>query len=201
MDKIILIGGSPTVGKTYAAKKLARSLKLPWLSTDAIRMQMRKIVRPKDYPELFRFAGATSALAVTYLSKHSANEIVRHQNAESREVWKGVRGLLESSDCGSIIIEGVAILPRLVKFLALKNKTVKAVFLVDENTQRVRQTVYRRGLWGKASEYSDSVKEREVAWVMAFNRYLLSEAKKYRLPVVNITDRGKYLAQIRKLIS
>lgn len=68
MNKIILIGGSPTAGKTYAAKKLARTLKLPWISTDTIRSQMRKTDRRSDYPRLFEFADATPKMAVEYLS-------------------------------------------------------------------------------------------------------------------------------------
>ena len=49
MDKIILIGGAPAVGKSSAAEKIAKDLKLPWISTDIIRGMMRPIVNKKDY--------------------------------------------------------------------------------------------------------------------------------------------------------
>jgi len=72
MNKIILIGGSPTAGKSYTARKIAESFKLPWISTDTIRDQMRKIVREKDFPNLFTHSEATPELAVDFLSNKSA---------------------------------------------------------------------------------------------------------------------------------
>ena len=44
MNKVILIGGAPTVGKSYLGRKLAEELKLPWISTDTIREMMRKLI-------------------------------------------------------------------------------------------------------------------------------------------------------------
>jgi 2-phosphoglycerate kinase len=201
MDKIILIGGSPTVGKSYAARKIAESLKLPWISTDAIREQMREIVRKKDYPNLFYYSGATPGMAVKYLSKNSAEEIVRHQNNESIDVWKGVKGLIETDYVwGSFIVEGVAILPHLVKTLSVKDKEVKVVFLVDDNVKRVRKTIFTRGLWDDANKYPDYIKEKEVEWVMAFNRYIIKEAKKYRFSIIRVGDYKNYISHIKNLI-
>jgi 2-phosphoglycerate kinase len=201
MDKIILIGGSPTVGKSYAARKIAESLKLPWISTDAIREQMREIVRKKDYPNLFYYSGATPGMAVKYLSKNSAEEIVRHQNNESIDVWKGVKGLIETDYVwGSFIVEGVAILPHLVKTLSVKDKEVKVVFLVDDNVKRVRKTIFTRGLWDDANKYPDYIKEKEVEWVMAFNRYIIKEAKKYYFSIIRVGDYKNYISHIKNLI-
>jgi len=201
MDKIVLIGGSPTAGKSYTARKIADSLKMPWISTDTIREQMIKIVRKKDYPKLFFFSGATPEMAVEYLSKNSAEEIVKHQNDESIEVWKGAKSLIETDYVwGSFIIEGVAVLPHLVKKLHVKNKEIKVIFLVDTDVKRVRKTIFTRGLWADADKHSDDVKEKEVEWVMAFNKYIIKEAKKYNLPIVKISDRKKYINQIKDLI-
>jgi 2-phosphoglycerate kinase len=201
MNKIILIGGSPVAGKSYTAKKIAEILKMPWISTDTIREQMRKIVRPKDYPKLFLHSEATPKMALNYLSKNSVAKIIKHQNEESIDVWKGVKALMETDYVwGSFIIEGVAILPHLVKKSSLKNKKIKVVFLIDDNIKRVRKIIFTRGLWDDADKYSDKVKEKEVAWVMAFNKYLAKEAKKYNFPVVKIGNRKKYIGQIKKLI-
>jgi len=201
MDKIILIGGSPTTGKSYIARKLAESLKLPWISTDTVREQMRKLVDKKDYPKLFVHANANGKTALRYLSENSAQTIVQNEVNESIEVWQGVKALIETDYVwGSFIIEGVAVLPSLVKKLSIKNKNIRAVFLIDENIDRVRKTVFTRGLWDNANTYPDSIKEKEVAWVLAFNQYLIKEAKKYNLPVIRITDRKKLINQINKLI-
>ena len=69
-DKVILIGGSPTAGKSYTARKIAEELNLPWISTDTIREQMRGIVREEDYPNLFSHNEATAEMGVDFLNKN-----------------------------------------------------------------------------------------------------------------------------------
>lgn len=201
MEKIILIGGSPTAGKSYTARKISESLKLPWISTDTIRGQMRQIVKKEDFPNLFLCSDATPEMATEYLVKNSAEEIVNDVNNESLDVWKGINGLIETDyTWGSFIIEGVAILPHLAKKLSIKNKNIKIIFLIDDNEERVRETIFTRGLWDDADKYSDDVKGKEVEWVMAFNEYIIKEAEKYNFPVVRIGDRKKYIGHIKELI-
>jgi len=202
MDKIILIGGSPTAGKSYTARKIAEFLRLPWISTDTIREQMRRIVRKEDFKELFFHGDAGPERAEAYLSGNSAEDIVKHQNEESIAVWKGVKALIESDYVwGSFIVEGVAILPEMVAELRLEGKEVKAVFLVDDDVERIRKTIFTRGLWDDADKYPDSVKEKEVEWVLAFNSYVTSEAGKHKMPVVKLGDREQYLDEIKALIN
>ncbi|MBI4144905.1 hypothetical protein HY493_01725 [Candidatus Woesearchaeota archaeon] len=201
MKRVILIGGSPTAGKSHTARKLAEALKLPWISTDTIREQMRNIVSKKDFPQLFHHAKATPNRAVEFLTHNTAEEIVRHQNEESVDVWKGVIALVETDYVWeSFVVEGVAVLPRLVAKLRKNRKDIKAVFLIDENKARVRKTIFTRGLWDDAWKYPDSIKEKEVEWVLAFNKYIKKEAKKYRLPVVSIDTRKNNLKRMKKLL-
>lgn len=44
MRKVVLIGGAPTVGKSFTARRISEELKMPWISTDTVREMMRKIV-------------------------------------------------------------------------------------------------------------------------------------------------------------
>jgi len=201
MDKVILIGGSPVAGKSYTARKIAESLKLPWISTDTIREQMKEIVDRRNYPELFRLYEPNPKMAVEIFTSNSAKEIVKNQNKESSEVWKGVKALIETDYVwGSFIIEGIAILPNLVKKLHIKNKQIKTFFLIDDNVERIRKTIFTRGLWDDANKYPDSVKEKEVEWVLEFNKYILAESKKYNFPVIKIGNRKNYINQIKRLI-
>ncbi len=201
MEKIILIGGSPTAGKSYTARRIAEDLKLPWISTDTIREQMRKLVGKKDYPSLFLHADSTSEMGVDFLNNNSPNEIVEIVNKEGEDVWKGVKALIETDYVwGSYIIEGVAIIPKLVLEFAKKNKNVNVLFLVDEDINRVRDTIFTRGLWNEAKTYPDDVKEKEVEWVIEFNEYIKKEAKKYGFPVVNVGNRMDYINEVKKLI-
>ena len=201
MKKIILIGGSPTAGKSYITRKIAEELKLPWISTDTIREMMRKIVRKEDYKTLFLHADATSEMGVDFLNNNSAKEIVKMVNKESEDTWKGVKALLETYYVfGSYIIEGVAILPSLIKEFINKNKDVVALFLIDEDIERVRKTIFTRGLWDDASKYPDEVKEKEVEWVISFNNHIKKETEKYGFPVVRVGNRSDYLKKIIRLI-
>ena len=198
MNKVILIGGSPLAGKTTIAKKLSVQLKIPWISTDTVREQMRKIVRKKDYPFLFTFSNATPKMAISYLTKHTPKEIVKHQNEESINVLEGVKAFIETDEeWESLIIEGIAILPKEVS--KLDQKKVKAFFLIDENINNIRNKIYKRGLWDDAEKYSHQVKEKEIEWVWAFNKYINYEAKKYKLPIVN-TNHKDYFKEIKYII-
>ncbi len=199
MKKIILIGGSPTAGKSYTTRRLAEHLKLPWISTDTIREQMRELVRKKDYPNLFFFHEATPKMAVKFLNKYSSKEIVKIVNKESIDVWKGVKAIIKKDYVwNSYIIEGVAILPSLVS--KLKNKNIKVIFLVDEDINRIRKNIFTRGLWDDAKKYPDNVKEKEVDWVIEFNNFIKKETKKYKFPVMSIGNRKDYLKEIKKII-
>lgn len=199
-NKIVLIGGSPTAGKSYAARKIAEELRLPWISTDTIREMMRKIVNKGDYPFLFLHDKATSKMGVTFLNKHSAKKIVEIENQESADVWKGIKAIIDTDYVWSnYIIEGVAILPKFA--FKIRNKNIKVLFLIDEDINRIRKTIFTRGLWDEANRYPDSVKEKEVVWVLEFNEYIKKEAKKYGFPVVSVGNRKNYLNEIKKIIT
>lgn len=201
---MLLIGGAPTVGKSYTARKIAEELKVPWISTDAIREQMREIVRKEDYPQLFKHffkdTRASSKEAVKFLTSNTSKQIVEIQNKESEDVWKGVKAFIETDYVwGKFIIEGVAILPKLAHLVIKKDKRIRAVFLIDNNIDRIKKTVFTRGLWDDAKKYPDSVKEKEIEWVIEFNKYIKKEAKKYNLPVLEIKNRENYISKIKDI--
>lgn len=206
MNKIILIGGAPTVGKTYTAKRLSKSLGVSYISTDTIRSYMRKLVPTKDYPQLFKL-NRPKMTAEEYLSSHTAKQIMDSQNKESIEVWSGVKKFIECVDKESYttednayIIEGVAILPQLVNKSFEKDKNIKPVFLLNKDKAQIKKVVYTRGLYGDAKTYSDGVKEVEVEWASMFNKWLEKEARKYGYPIYEIKKRDFPIKYIVKLI-
>ena len=200
MDKILLIGGAPTVGKSYIARKLAEEFNFPWISTDSIREQMRKIVTKSDYPNLFDFVESSGQDAVEYLSSHSAKEIIEDQNRESIDVWKGAKAIIDTDYVwNSFIVEGIAILPSLIASIKAENKIIKTVFLVNSDEQRIREVIFKRGLWDDADKYPDSVKEKEVEWTIAFCNWIKEECAEYNLPVVDVSQ-PNYYEQIIEII-
>lgn len=193
MNKIILIGGAPTTGKTYLARFLSEKYKLPWISTDTIRGQMKKVVNKKDYKYLFDLDESTIT-AESYLNSRTAQEIVDEQNLEGVDVWQGVKALLDTDySWKSYIIEGVAIIPKLVSEYKNKKLDIKPIFIVDNNTKWTKNVVYKRGLWDDAKTYSDEVKPKEIEWVLLYNKYIISECKKYGFSTHEILDRNHFL--------
>jgi len=198
MNKIILIGGAPTIGKSFIARKIAEELKLPWISTDGVREMMRKIVRKENFPKLFYF-NDEEITAEKYLTTHTPQQIVEDQNRESIEVWKGVKAIIDTDYVWKdFIIEGVAIIPELVKKIDTAKHNIKPILLVDKNEERVREVVYKRGLWGRADTYSDDVKETEVRWVNLFNKYIESEAVKHNYKVYKIDERETFIKNLAR---
>jgi len=200
MNKVVLLGGAPTNGKSYIARKLGEGLKLPWISTDTIREAMREIVRPEDYPRLFKFAGETIT-AEDYLSSHTPQEIVYSQNEENEVVWKGVKAFIETDYVWkTFIVEGVAVLPHLVAGLDTSKVEILPIFLVDNDRERVKDVVYTRGLWDDANTYSDDVKPVEVEWAMLFSKYIKDECEKHGYKPFEIGDRDKFLRSLTKRV-
>ncbi len=197
MNKIILIGGAPTIGKTYLANKLSRDIKLPWISTDIIRGLMQKVVRKEDYPALFY---PPMSIAKEYLEKHTPKEIMNDQNKESIVVWRGVQGILDDGyPWESYIVEGVAILPGFVYKAMDKSKCILPIFLYEDREDRIREVIFKRGLWDDADKYSDKLKEKEVSWVALFNKFIKRETSKYGLPIVRYRDDGSHFKEIKLL--
>lgn len=185
MNEIILIGGAPTVGKTYTARRLAKKLNLPWISTDGIRGMMRKVVDEKRFPHLFK--NVPHLAAEEYLAKYSSREIVDNQIIESIDVWQGVKAFIDTDYAWkSFIVEGVAVLPEFIDRDLKNDQRIKPMFLVNSNEDQVRKVVYTRGLYDDADTYSDDVKEKEVEWALMFNDWIKKEAKKYNYPVYEI---------------
>jgi len=174
--KVILIGGTPCVGKSFSASSLSKEFGIPWFSTDSIREFMREIANPEEYPSLFYFLDKKPE---DYLLKHSPKQVMEDQNKESHDVWKGVKAWINTDyEWDSFIVEGIAVLPELVARDFGGCKGIKAVFLFNQDKEKIREVIYKRGLWAKSKEYSDDVKEKEVEWVLAFNDWLKKEVKR-----------------------
>lgn len=189
--KIILIGGAPATGKSYIAKKLADELKIPWISTDSIRGMMLRLVNEADYPALFYL---NTRVSNEFIAHNSSQEVVRCQNEESLDTWKGVEAFIDSNYAynnilwDAFVIEGIAILPEIVAQKTKTNENLFPIFLADNNCSRIRKIIFERGLWSDAKKYPDCIKEKEVEWVMAFNDFIRLETKKYGLPLLERTD-------------
>lgn len=80
----------------------------------------------------------------------------------------------------------MAILPHLIGRDFKDNLSIKPIFLVDENADRIQEVVFTRGLWDDARTYPDEVKEKEVEWVLLFSHWLRKEAEQFGYQIVDV---------------
>jgi len=200
MRKVILIGGAPTTGKSTLASLMSERLSLPWISTDQIRELMKAVVDRDKFPKLFDTEGYD---ARRFLTEFSAEEIADMQMEQGEATWVGIRKFIEDDynwGKGSII-EGVNILPHLVARDFKDKKEIKAIFLVDEDADRMKEVIYTRGLWDDAETYPDDLKEKEVEWATLFSHKLKLEVEKYGFPYIEVQKNEDDLERVLKILN
>ena len=190
----ILIGGAPCSGKSTIAKQLSKKFEIPWIPTDWLRYLMAGLVHKEEYPSLFNMDNIDP---VEYLSSNTPTQIIRDENERSKEVYKIIKLVLERKyDWNSYIIEGVSITPELIVQVLPDFPTLKYIFLIENNVDRIKEVIYTRGLWDDADQYPDSVKGHEVEWVIEYNKWLKEECIEKRLNYLEIINREDTLERV-----
>ena len=70
---------------------------------------------------------------------------------------------------------------------------------MNSNKERIKEIIYTRGLWTDAKKYSDSLKNKEIEWVLAFNAWLENELKGYDYPVIEYNGESDILKLMKYL--
>jgi len=190
----LLIGGSPTAGKSSVAAQLVSDPSLVG-EIDLLKEDFKnqKTDQRHHYPWLF--SNYKVSAEDFWKDKHPA-DLIKHEIAEAREFWPELKRLIESGKYR--ILEGVSILPELVwKEYAHR---IQFVLLIDSQRDRVKQTVMTRGVWDEADTYADWIKPLEVEWVMLHNKWFQEQAKKYPYPLIEVGDRTHVLQQVKQVL-
>jgi len=124
MGKVILIGGSPQVGKSTVAIELASRLKYAYISTDDIGEALQAVVpldpmRGMEYREYYTKT-APGQLMADIQQYHKAMEPAIRRLVEIHSTWGG-----------SIVMEGWALYPSVIQ--ALTNDNAAAIWLIAED--------------------------------------------------------------------
>ncbi|TDX42953.1 hypothetical protein [Orenia marismortui] len=119
--KVILIGGSPMIGKTTLATELALKYRYNCISTDDIGEIVQTIIdinpmKDFDYRE--------------YYIKNSVEKLIKETLKYHKEIWKPIKHLIEihSEWSNPIIIEGWALYPKLLRNIDKSN--IKCLWLI-----------------------------------------------------------------------
>ncbi|MBI4415138.1 MAG: hypothetical protein HY566_02775 [Candidatus Kerfeldbacteria bacterium] len=192
----LLVGGAPTAGKSAVASALGRNLGLTVGSLDDLRDEFRDAahVRRHRYPWIFSSVGMS---AEEFWKARTPADVMRVEIEQGREFWPTIKQFIESGRYG--IVEGVSIIPELVwrDF----GDTIKAVFLIDPDRERVHKTVFERGVWDEANAYADWIKPLEVEWIMLHNEWFRQQAKLYPYPLLEVgEDRDALVRQVENIV-
>jgi 2-phosphoglycerate kinase len=190
-----LIGGAPTVGKSTLAAALAAHLHLPWISTDQIRDIMRSVADRGDHPKLFNPEGYG---VENLFDAFSAEQLVEIEVGQGEAAWTGIKALIERDYTWpqGFVVEGVNLLPHLIRRDFVGAADIRCVFVTETEPERMREVVFTRGIWDDAGRYPDSVKEKELAWVLQYDAWLRDQALAHEFPVVALHKDGNDLGRI-----
>ena len=112
--------------------------------------------------------------------------------------WTGIEALIERDYTWpqGCVVEGVNLLPLLIARDLAGVADVRAVFATESRPERMREVIFTRGIWDEAGRYPDSVKEKELAWVLAYDAWLRDQAQAHGFPVVALSKDGDDLGRI-----
>jgi 2-phosphoglycerate kinase len=190
-----LIGGAPAVGKSTLAAALAAHFGLPWISTDQIRDIMRTVADRRSHPKLFNPEGHG---AESLFAAFTAAQLVEIEIGQGEAAWTGIQALIERDYTWpqGFVVEGVNLLPHLIRRDFGGGSGVRAVFVTDAEPARIREVIFTRGIFDEAGRYPDAVKEKELAWVLQYDAWIKDQARAHGFPVVALGKDGKDLSRI-----
>jgi 2-phosphoglycerate kinase len=189
MATAYFIGGASRTGKSSAMQLLLQRQPILAASTDVIRDMLKGILPKAQYPDLFKAGrGPLDSKSNLKAMWERPESVIPHHIKESEVVWKSVRDFMDANlnadrNCA---IEGVAILPRLLKDY---KRDFKAVFIVNPQDQTeaiLAHAKANRHDW--LNFYSEEAIRAFAHFNMAMNRYYSEEATKYGFPVVTVGE-------------
>lgn len=192
---IYLIGGPPKCGKTTLAKKLSKSLGIPWVSTDTLENVIKPYLNKKDLREKFPSSALRCKSNDEKYSKYSANEIILAYRKQAKTVSKAIDMfmLCEMKDGNSVIMEGYHIEPALVKKLQMKYgaKNIRGIFLVKTDTKKFISNIGESSTpndWIISRTHKKETFQKIADMIIKYGIIFRQEAKKYKFTVLNMDD-------------
>lgn len=204
---IYLIGGSPKCGKTTLAKKLSKSLGIPWVSTDTLQCVIKPYMNKESFSKKFPANYQRGKNNDEKYSKHPTNKIIKVYQQQAKTVYKAIDmfAICEITDGNDFIIEGYHIEPELVSQLNKKYiGKIKSIFLVklDENKfiRDIKKTTTPNDWIIKRTKEKNTY-DLIAKMVCEYGKWFRNEANKRHLKVLEMDDNfNKKIAEaIKKL--
>ncbi len=201
---IFLLGGPPKVGKSIIANEIRQKYAVSVVSTDTLGAVLENVLSPESVPDLFvfdKFNKMPMAERVELVTKDPA-KLIDYVRKESHVVWKAVDAYIkrENDDGRDVLIEGVAVLPELMR--QLENIPHRVVFIGNQGKN------HKENIKNSAEENEhDWIRDVSDQYISAFamfvNRmsaHIEQEAKKYGFEYIEMDKElfGKVTEDVMK---
>jgi 2-phosphoglycerate kinase len=191
---IILLGGVTGIGKSTIASQIAKRLDIrSIMGSDLIREVMRLVISSKLMPTLH----TSSYIAFKELSDNvlpTRSPIILGFEDQARKVVTGIEAAITQAikDVDFMIIEGVHLVPGLIRKALLSSANIIQLFIYLENEEEhMSRLVRREKLAIRGTVYSNYFKEiREI------QDYLISMADRFKVPKIEVQNTDEAILKI-----
>jgi 2-phosphoglycerate kinase len=201
---IYLIGGPPKCGKTTLAKKLSKSLGIPWVSSDTLQCVIKPYIGKEAFPAKFPSSRQRCSDNDEKYSKYSSREIIGAYQQQAKTVYEAVDmfTVCEITDGNDFIIEGYHIEPELVAELNLKYpEKIKSIFLVKSDKEKFIRDIKKSTTpndWIIARTNNEETYLKIANMVCEYGNFFKKESEKYGFKSLNMDN--DFESQIKEAI-
>lgn len=190
---IYLLGGPPRVGKSTIARAFPKKFGISVVSTDSLGSILENVLSPEAEPGLFVFSKFNEMPAADRINMLVENtpDLIGYVIEESRAVWKAVKPFIlkEEEEGRDVLMEGVAILPELVRLNM--NMDYRAVFIGNQGNENKRNI--KKGAENNAHDWmrhaSDEYMDAFATFVVRMSAYIEQEARQYGFSYIEMDGR------------
>lgn len=183
---VLLIGGPSGVGKSTAAKHLARRYVVPWLQVDDLRLALQasgmRLPDPEDTRKLY-FFDAPDAWQLP--QERIRDGFIGVGEALSPAIAKVITNHLATAE--PIILEGDGLLPSLLARADIQawdpNGRIGAVMVAPPDEEMILQNMLARGRGIPGRSETDLRRNARANWL--YGTWLVAEAQRFGMSVVD----------------
>ena len=189
---IFLVGGPPRVGKSRIASEIRQKHAISVVSTDTLGAVLERVLSPDAAPDLFvfdRFHELPMTQRVTFIIT-DPTALIAYVRKESSVVWNAVEAFIrrEHDEGRDVLIEGVSVLPELVRQLG--NIPYQVVFLGNQGDHH--HVNIKQSAEANAHDWMRNVSDEYIRafalFVRRMSAFIEQEAKAYGFEYIEMDN-------------